>query len=128
MKKGDGLIVILIYVDDMIVTINNDEVIVHLKYLHTQIDMKDLGELKYFLCLEVLRWPQRIIVWQTIYALDLLKETGNINCKPLKPSMAENLSYLRLDNLRKNLGKKIIGWEADTWLSLEQILSIVCSY
>jgi len=72
-KKGDGLIVILIYVDDMIVTINNDEVIVHLKYLHTQIDMKDLGELKYFLCLEVLRWPQRIIVWQTIYALDLLK-------------------------------------------------------
>jgi len=36
---------ILIYVDDMAVTKNNDQVITNLKkYLHTQFHMKDMGE------------------------------------------------------------------------------------
>ena len=49
-KIGCGLIIIVIYVDDLIVTGSTKDEIAHVKkVLGTEFDMKDLGELKYFL-------------------------------------------------------------------------------
>jgi len=56
-KKTDrGIIVIIIYVDDLTITINNDANISDLKKLLKQkFEMKDLGELCYFLNIEVIQ-------------------------------------------------------------------------
>ena len=61
-KKIDcGLIVIVIYVDDLIITgSNKDEIADVKKVLGAEFDMKDLGELKYFLGIEVVQTPQGI--------------------------------------------------------------------
>ncbi len=55
-KKIDhGIVVIVIYVDDLIVTRNNDVNISDLKKLLKQkFEMKDLEELRYFLSIEVI--------------------------------------------------------------------------
>nr|GEX57202.1 putative ribonuclease H-like domain-containing protein [Tanacetum cinerariifolium] len=57
------------------------------KYLFTEFEMKDLGRLKYFLGIEVLRSKQRIFMCQKRYILDLLAETGMIDCKPADTPM-----------------------------------------
>ncbi|GAB2282201.1 hypothetical protein Dimus_039528 [Dionaea muscipula] len=44
--------------------------------------MKDLGQLKYFLGIEVARSPRGIVLFQRKYVLDLLAETGMLDCKP----------------------------------------------
>ena len=55
-RDGVSFTAILIYVDDMIITGNSLPVITTVKhYLHTQFHMEDLGALKYFMGLEVLR-------------------------------------------------------------------------
>ena len=65
-KRTDcGLIVIVIYVDELIITgSNKDEIADAKKVLGAEFDMKDLGELKYFLGIEVVRTPQGIWMLQ----------------------------------------------------------------
>jgi hypothetical protein len=55
-KKTDhGILVIVIYVDDLIITGDSDGDISDLKNLLKQkFEMKDLGELRYFLSIEVI--------------------------------------------------------------------------
>ncbi len=56
MKKTDhGIIIIVIYVDDLIITRDSDVNISNLKKLLKQkFEMKDLGELCYFLSIEII--------------------------------------------------------------------------
>lgn len=46
--------------------------------------MKDLGNLIFFLRIEVLRLKQRIFVSQRKYILDILAEAGLLDFKPIK--------------------------------------------
>ncbi|RVW99200.1 Retrovirus-related Pol polyprotein from transposon RE1 [Vitis vinifera] len=56
MISGNSFIAVLIYVDDMIITGNDENVIAALKEsLHTKFRIKDLGQLRYFLGIEVAR-------------------------------------------------------------------------
>ncbi len=66
MKKTDhGIIVIIIYVDDLIVTRDSDGDIFDLKKLLKQkFEMKDLGELRYFFSIEVIQFPKEIWLLQ----------------------------------------------------------------
>ncbi|XP_035845275.1 uncharacterized mitochondrial protein AtMg00810-like [Helianthus annuus] len=52
--------------------------------------MKDLGRLKYFLGIEVLRSKQGIFMCQKKYILDLRTEIGMLDCKPADTPMIEN--------------------------------------
>ena len=45
--------------------------------------MKDLGELRYFLGIEVIRTPKGIWLSQRQYALDMLSKYGMADCKPI---------------------------------------------
>ena len=85
LKHLDGKITaLIIYVDDMIITGNDDEEIAGLqKYLASEFEMKNLGGLKYFLGIEVARSNQGIFLSQRKYVLDLLVETGMLECKPV---------------------------------------------
>nr|GEV76145.1 kinesin-related protein 11 [Tanacetum cinerariifolium] len=79
------------HLDDMVITGNDEEEINKLKEgLFTEFEMKDLGNLKYFLGIEVLRSLKGIFICQKKYILDLLAEIGMINCKPADTPMMVN--------------------------------------
>ncbi|RVW92914.1 Retrovirus-related Pol polyprotein from transposon RE1 [Vitis vinifera] len=80
--------ILIVYVDDIILSGNDTEELQNLKkYLLEEFEVKDLGNLKYFLGMEVARSRKGIIVSQRKYILDLLKETGMLGCKPIDTPM-----------------------------------------
>ncbi|RVW95017.1 Retrovirus-related Pol polyprotein from transposon TNT 1-94 [Vitis vinifera] len=82
------LAIIIIYVDDIILTGDHEEKIDLLKKLLTkEFEIKDLGNLKYFLGMEIARSKKGIAVSQRKYVLDLLNETGMLGCKPAETPM-----------------------------------------
>ena len=53
-RTSKGIVILLVYVDDIIVPVSDQEAITTIKQLlHTTFHMKDLGQLTYFLGLEV---------------------------------------------------------------------------
>jgi hypothetical protein len=83
-KNDEGIVVITIYVDDLIVGGDNEKEVEHVKRLLKQkFDMKDLGELKFFLGIEVIRMLEGIWLLQRQYALDMLSKYGMASCKPI---------------------------------------------
>jgi Reverse transcriptase (RNA-dependent DNA polymerase) len=81
--NNSHITIILVYVDDIIVTGNNENNIELIKgKLKNKFDIKDLGFLKYFLGIEIAHSHGNLFLSQRKYVLDLLKETGKIGCKP----------------------------------------------
>jgi hypothetical protein len=90
-KSDEGIVVITIYVDDLIVGGDNEKEVEHVKCLLKQkFDMKDLGELKFFLGIEVIRTPEGIWLLQRQYALDMLSKYGMVGCKPISVPLNQN--------------------------------------
>ena len=82
---------LLIYVDDMILTGNNERALELFKsYLSSCFKMKDLGHLKYFLRIEVSRNKSRFYLSQRKYALDVISETGLLAAKPAMFPLEQN--------------------------------------
>ncbi|CAL2228767.1 unnamed protein product [Prunus armeniaca] len=82
---------LIIYIDNMIITGNDKYEISHIQdYLATEFDMKNLGGLKYFLGIKVARSQQSLVLCQRKYALDLLTETGILDCKPVDTLIVQN--------------------------------------
>jgi len=80
--NGAKTVALIIYVDDIIVTGNDEEGISELqRYLASEFEIKDLGGLKYFLGIEVYRSKLGIFLSQRKYVLALLAETGMLDCK-----------------------------------------------
>ncbi|CAA7022736.1 unnamed protein product [Microthlaspi erraticum] len=85
----------LIYVDDMILTGNNEKALQDFKtYLSSCFKMKDLGHLKYFLGIEVARNTSGFYLSQRKYALDIIAETGLLAAKPAPFPLEENPTWL----------------------------------
>ena len=71
LKRDEGLVIILVYVDDLLITGNNEQMITKAKAnLHHQLKLKDIGELKYFLGIEVLRSSKGVILNQRKYIVE----------------------------------------------------------
>jgi hypothetical protein len=60
--------------------------------------MKDLGPLKYFLGIEVLRSSSGILLSQRKYTVDLLNEVGILAYKPSDTPAAENVKLSTYSN------------------------------
>jgi histone deacetylase 1/2 len=80
---------ILIYVDDIIVASSSlGATKCLLKALKSDFALKDLGELHYFLCIEVTKVGDGILLSQAKYNNDVLRRTGMINYKPANTPMS----------------------------------------
>ncbi|CAN6701669.1 unnamed protein product [Malus baccata var. baccata] len=76
------MVVLLLYVDDIILTGDSDEGVQSvIQRLTTEFDMKDLGLLRYFLGLEIEYHSQGFFVHQSKYVKDLLHKTAMTDCK-----------------------------------------------
>jgi Reverse transcriptase (RNA-dependent DNA polymerase) len=75
--------VLVIYVDDMIISENDEgEIALLKKKLGKEFEVKDLGQLRYFLGIEIARGAEGIVLSQRKYVLDLLTETDMLGCRP----------------------------------------------
>ena len=81
--SGSHVTILAVYVDDMIITGDDSLEISRLKKnLSNEFEVKDLGQLRYFLGIEIARSPRGIVLSQRKYVLDLLDETGMLECRP----------------------------------------------
>jgi len=58
--------------------------------LRREFEIKDLGQLRYFLGIEVVRSPRGIVLSQRKYVLDLLDETGMLGCRSTTTPIEQN--------------------------------------
>jgi histone deacetylase 1/2 len=94
-NRSGIIIYVLIYVDDIIVTSSSDDAIdILLRDLNKNFAIKDLGDLHYFLGIEVKRVNNGLVLTQEKYATDLLTKVGMRDCKatPTPLSSTEQLS------------------------------------
>ena len=68
-------------------------------FLYGQFHTMDLGMLKYFLGVEVMRSKRGIFLSQRKYVLDLLSETGKLVAKSCQSPMAQSLHLTRESEL-----------------------------
>jgi len=93
-----GTILLVVYVDDIVITGSDYARISSLKsFLHTRFHTKDLGQLKYFLGIEVNRNKKGILLSQRKYILDLLADTGKLAAKPCSTPMVPNVQLMKDD-------------------------------
>ncbi|XP_062114249.1 uncharacterized mitochondrial protein AtMg00810-like [Humulus lupulus] len=83
--------VFLVYVDNFIITGDDEAEIRQTKEnLSVRFQMKELGELKHFLGLEVDRTEEGLFLCQQKYAKELLQMFGMLECKPISTPMEAN--------------------------------------
>jgi hypothetical protein len=85
----------LVYVDDIIIASSNQKATNKLLHkLGQEFALKDMGDLHYFLGIEVHKVNNGLILTQDKYASDLLQRVGMGNCKPVSTplSTSEKLS------------------------------------
>ena len=72
--EDDGIIILLLYVDDLLLTGEDNPIIECKKNLVAEFEMKDLGMMHYFLGLEVWQYLYDIFLNQGKYAVEILKK------------------------------------------------------
>lgn len=81
--NGNIITALLVYVDDIILTSNSIDDIRHITTLLDQtFKIKDLGNLKFFLGLEIARSSRGIHLCQCKYTLDILSDSGMFGSHP----------------------------------------------
>ncbi|KAK0606996.1 hypothetical protein LWI29_007530 [Acer saccharum] len=91
-SSGGKKAILIVYVDDIIMTGDDIEEIRRLKQLLAQeFEVKDLGDLKYFLGMEFARSKSGIFISQRKYIIDLLGETGMTGCSAAETPIEPNL-------------------------------------
>ncbi|TYK23229.1 putative mitochondrial protein [Cucumis melo var. makuwa] len=94
------IVLLLLYVDDMIITGNDPQVVSNLQhYLGQHLEMKDLGSLNYFFGLEVFRRLNRYLLSQAKYASDLLVRSRITNFNTALTLLDPNVHLIPFDGV-----------------------------
>lgn len=89
---------VLVYVDDIIVASSMDKATTTLlQDLKGEFALKDLGDLHYFLKIEVNKVRDGIVLTQEKYASDLLKRVGMTDCKPVSTNLSTSEKLFLLE-------------------------------
>ena len=98
-----GIVVILINVDDIIITGSDKEGITSTKaFLKSTFDIKDLDELEYFLGIKICRSNEGLFLTQRKYTLDLLNEAGELGRRVAKTPFEEGYKVLHEGEFEDN--------------------------
>ena len=90
--------IVLVYVDDLIVTGDyEEEILLTKENLSIRFQMKELGQLKHFLGLEVDYIHEGLVLHQKKYCRELLTKFGMSNCKPVSTPMELNAKVCALE-------------------------------
>ena len=94
-NSSEQCIYLVVYVDNIVITCSNHDDIQKLKqHLFTHFQTKYLGKLKYFMGIEIAQSSSGVVLFQRKYALDILKETDMLDCKPVDTSIDPNVKLV----------------------------------
>jgi hypothetical protein len=131
---GQWITILAMYVNDIIIIGDDVVEIRHLKdNLSKQFEVKDLGQLRYFLSLEIARSPKGILLSQRKYVLDLLTETGILGCRPTSTPIDPNhkLHAKCGDLVNKERYQRLVGrliYLCHTRPDISYVVSVVSRY
>ena len=98
--SSHGLLIVLVYVDDIIVIGSHSTQVTHLiQQLHHQFSLKGLGPLHYFLGLEVHCTPIGIHLSQAKYITNLFTRAAMLDAKPCPTPMSFNTNFSLHDGM-----------------------------
>jgi hypothetical protein len=86
-EKGETVLIIAVYVDDTIITGTPSEIDRAKKFLNSEFRMKDLGELKLLLGIEIERTKTQLKATQQRYIASVLERFGMKDCNPASTPM-----------------------------------------
>jgi histone deacetylase 1/2 len=110
----------LIYVDDIVVAISSEKVVDALLHdLGLDFALKDLGDLHYFLGIEVKKVHDGIILAQEIYANNLLHHVNMQICKTVDTPLSVS------DKLSLTDGEVLIGDDSTNYRSIVGALQYI---
>ncbi|KAJ0435743.1 putative RNA-directed DNA polymerase [Helianthus annuus] len=105
-------VVLLVYVDDIIVTGNSDVEIVKIKkQLSDSFQIKDLGVLKYFLGIDVMYVDDGVCLNQRKYCLELLSEFGYLGVKPVNTPIEQSHIIANKLSLNQSVVKDVTNFQ-----------------
>ncbi|GJU24981.1 retrovirus-related pol polyprotein from transposon TNT 1-94 [Tanacetum coccineum] len=88
-KKGEDILLVQIYVDDIIFGSTNPKLSKRFeKLMHKKFEMSMMGELKFFLGIQIHQSPRGTFINQAKYAQEILKKHGMTSCDSIGTPMA----------------------------------------
>eukprot|EP00253_Pinus_taeda_P031863 PITA_31863 len=97
-KVGKTVVYLVVYVDDLLMTGNNESYIASIKKeIGKSFEMTDLGYVHYYLGIEVTQHPKSIFLSQKKYIGDLLNRFCMTECNPLSTPMEQNLKLTSIE-------------------------------
>jgi hypothetical protein len=91
-KVGKIVVYLVVYVDDLLITRNNETYIAFIKKeLKKGFEMTNLGHRHYYLGIEVIQNPKYIFISQKRYTGELLNKFGMEECNHVYTPMEHNL-------------------------------------
>jgi hypothetical protein len=91
-------VILLLYVDDLLLTGEESLIIQCKKELASEFDMKDLGLMHYYLGLQVWQKRGEVFLGQGKYAVKILQKFGMMDCKSMDTPMTSNIIKVRDSN------------------------------
>jgi hypothetical protein len=83
LRRGSDVAYLLLYVDDMVITASSSSLLQRVVTdLHAEFAVKDMGDLHFFLGIDVQRTAAGFNLNQSRYAEAILQRAGMANCKP----------------------------------------------
>jgi len=84
-------LIVSLYVDDLLVIGNNSGSLKEFKHnIESEFEMTDLGEMNYFLGMEIYQCDAGVFISQRKYALEILKKSHMEKCKPVDTPLVVN--------------------------------------
>ncbi|GJY12513.1 retrovirus-related pol polyprotein from transposon TNT 1-94 [Tanacetum coccineum] len=95
-KRNSHIIIVQIYVDDIIFGSTCQELCDYFsKIMHYEFEMSMMGELNFFLCLQIKQLEDGIFFNQSKYVKEMLKKFGLKDSKPIKNPMSSKTKLTR---------------------------------
>ncbi|GKC42935.1 retrovirus-related pol polyprotein from transposon TNT 1-94 [Tanacetum coccineum] len=95
-KKCSNLIIVQIYVDDIIFDSTCQELYDDFaKIMHDEFETSMMGELNFFLCLQIKQLEDGIFFNQSKYIKEMLKKFGLEDSKPMKTHMSPDMKLMK---------------------------------
>nr|XP_019702639.1 uncharacterized protein LOC109505099 [Elaeis guineensis] len=101
-KMENDILIVFLYVDDLLVTGSNTGLVNQFKVEMKKVfEMIDLGEISYFLGMEVQQKQHEIFICQQKYAKKILKKFRMEECKPTTTPMNQKEKFSKEDGAEK---------------------------
>jgi hypothetical protein len=84
LRRGQDTVYLLLYVDDIVLTGSSAHLLQHvIDQLRAEFAVKDMGDLHFFLGIDVKQTADEFYLSQERYAIDILERAGMSNCHPI---------------------------------------------